>query len=174
MIIIPTFPSWARAAAINNFTSYINKFYRNWTFLLLHTGCTEFFDIRYTLIAFYGNTAWSNAAFIFEFSSSVYKAFMIADSGVLLLNCLCYLISFIVNWGSISRDFPQDVSILTTIFISLLAFTVPISVTSMSRLVFTLIRRLHDKLPEACIMEIFLKKHVVFDLLFCGSRSKLP
>ena len=79
------------------------------------------------------------------------KIFMIADSGVFPLNCLCCSVYFIVNWGSISRDIPQDVSILTAAFISLLVFAVAISVISMSSLVFTLIRRLHHKLREACI-----------------------
>ena len=76
---------------------------------------------------------------------------MITDSGVLPLDCLCCSISFIVNWASISRDFPQDISILTVAFMSLLAFAVAISIISMSRLFFTLIRRLHHKLQEACI-----------------------
>ena len=61
------------------------------------------------------------------------------------------LVLVIVNWGSISRDFPEDVSVLTAAFISLLVFAVVISMISMSRLVFTLIRRLHHRLREACI-----------------------
>ena len=71
MITIPTFPSWARATAIKNFTRYSTKFHSNWTFLLLHTGFTESFDIKYTLIAFCENTTWRYVACIFEFSSSV-------------------------------------------------------------------------------------------------------
>ena len=159
MITIPTFPSWARAATIKNFTSYSTKFHSNWTFLLLHHGFTEPFDIKYTLIAFCENTARRNVAFIFEFSSSV-QILYDGDSGVLLLNCLCCSISFIVNWGSISRDFPQDVSILTAAFISLLVFAVAISMVSMSRLVFTLIWRLHHRLWEACIKENWSRKKI--------------
>ena len=63
---------------------------------------------------------------------------MIADSRVLPLNSLCCSISCIVNCGSISKDFPYDVSILTAAFISLLVVAVVISIISMSRLVFTL------------------------------------
>ena len=150
MITVPTFPSRARRAAIKNFTSYSSKFHSSWTFLLLHTGFTESFDIKYTLIAFSENTVRSNVAFIFEFSSSVQSLY---DSWFrsLPLNYLCCSISFIVNWGSISRDFPQDVSILTAACISLLVFAVAISMMSMSRLVLTLIRRLHQRLREACI-----------------------
>ena len=80
------------------------------------------------------------------------KVFMIADSGVLPLNSLRYWVSFIVNWGSISKDFPQDFSILTATFTSLLVFAVAISIIFMPRLVFTLIQRLHHRLPEACII----------------------
>ena len=41
------------------------------------------------------------------------------------------LVLVIVNWGSISRDFPEDVSVLTAAFISLLVFAVVISMISL-------------------------------------------